>query len=186
MEYAFRTTYKENADAYVEDRGYPHYIRRGNETFDVLEEEFGRILQAGQTATRSEGRWWVEDGCPFLDAAKKEKLETLHDAWLEAEASGTVPVEGQDGWRADANDRANRDLNGLVTAMEELGIESAEFCGADNTSRELTLSQIKALRLQVIAHAQALYSYKWTKRLAIQAARTFDELNAVEINFGEV
>lgn len=183
MEYPFRTTYREDADTFVEDRGYPHYIRRGNPQFDVLEEEFGRILLPGHTATKGEGRWWTEEGCPFLESARTLKLKKLHEAWLQAEADATVEYDGD---LVDANERANRDVNGLITAMEAQGVETAEFCLADNTFRTLTLAQLKAVRLAIIAHAQLLYAHKWSRRLQIEGARTFDELEAVDISFAEV
>ncbi len=183
MDYAFRTTYREDADTYVEDRGYPHYVRRGNPHFDVLDAEFGHILLPGHTATKGEGRWWTEEGCPFLESARELKLKALHENWLQAEADATVECGGA---LVDANERANRDVNGLITAMEAQGVETAEFCLADNTFRTLTLAQLKAVRLAIIAHAQLLYAHKWSRRLQIEGARTFDELEAVDISFDGV
>lgn len=182
MEYAYRTTYKESADAFVEDRGYPHYVRRGDGDFAVLEARFTSLPQ-GSTASKSDDGWQIEEGCPFLEAAKREKLKTLHEAWLQAEADAVVEFDGD---MVDANERANRDVNGLVTAMEAQGVETAEFCLADNSFRTLTLDQLKAVRLAIIAHAQRLYAHKWSIRLQIEGAGTFDQLNAIAISFDGV
>lgn len=181
MEYTFRTTYKQNADTYIEDRGTPYPVRRGDELFGVLDAEFGALLRDGQTALRGEGGSWdVADGFPLFEEARREKLKALHKAWLEAEASGTVLV---DGWAVDANERANRDVAGLIVSMEASEEESTTFCGADNTFRLLSLSQLRAVQLAIIAHAQALYARKWEIRTAIGQAGTFEELDAVVISF---
>jgi len=183
-EYSFRSTYRQDASTYIEDRGVPHYVRRGDDLFDVLDAKFSGIIHAGQTAVMTDGtRWEAVEGFPLLEAYKKEKLALLHKEWLKAEAEATVEAGGA---VLDANERANRDVSGLIVSMEENGLESTTFCCADNTFRELTLDQLKAVRLAIIAHAQALYERKWTLRTQIQQAQTFGELERTVISFEDV
>ena len=83
MSYAFRTTYRQNAETYVEDRGYAHTVTKGQASFATLDAEFGKILAVGQTARRnSEGDGWeVVDGFPLLDSVKAVKLAEINRAY---------------------------------------------------------------------------------------------------------
>lgn len=183
MSYAFRNTYRQDNDTYVEDRGYPYAVARGDEGFDDIDRQFGTMLAVGQTALHGDGEgiWNVVDGFPMLDESKGVKLEALHKAWLQAEAEGVV--QSSAGFPIDATERANRDVTGLITAMEASGTENTMFCAADNTFHNVTLKQLQAMRLEIIQHAQALYARKWELRTAIGQAQSFDALNAVAISF---
>lgn len=114
---------------------------------------------------------------------KCAKLEILHTAWLEAEATGTVTV---DGITIDATSRSNRDIEGLIISMEAQGTASTMFCAADNSFHEVTLAQLKDFQLAVIGLGQRLYARKWELRTAIEAAETLEELEAIAISFADV
>lgn len=64
MKYTFANTYKQDADAYVEDRGFLRTVSRGGEDFETVDAQFGELLRPGQTATHSaDGEGWdVVDG----------------------------------------------------------------------------------------------------------------------------
>jgi hypothetical protein len=186
MSYAFRTTYKQDKDTYIEDRGYAHAIVRDDIDFAILDKEFGSLLSVGQTARRSgDGAGWeVVDGFPMLDAAREAKLAALHSAWLAAEARGVI--DSSVGFAIDATERANRDITGLITGMEASGMEKTMFCSADNSFHSVTLEQLKTMLLEIISHGQALYARKWELRTAIEQAATFEALGAVVISFDGV
>ena len=180
MSYPYRTTHR-TAEGYIEDRGYPHAVMPGDPDFGTVDEKFGTIIAIGQTAIRSgEDDFEVVDGFPLLEEARARKLEALRTTWLEAEASGTVSL---DGVAYDANDRANRDIAGLVTAMEAAGSDAVTFCAADNTFHELSLADLRTLQLAVIQRAQGLYARKWELRSEIEQAQSFATLDAVQISF---
>jgi len=87
MTYPFRTTYRQDAKTYIEDRGYAHMVTDEHEDYALLEAEFGNILAVGQTARRNSSGddWEVLEGFPLLDAAKAEKL-----AAIDAETSAAI------------------------------------------------------------------------------------------------
>lgn len=183
--YAFAVTTKVNDGLYIEDRGYPCRVERGSAAFAIVDAELGKLLSPGQTASRLEdGSWDVQEGFPMLEELRSRRLAKLHDAWLKAEADGTV--QSSAGFLIDADERANRDISGLVTAMEASGVSSTTFCGADNTFHTVSLAQLKAMQLEVIAHAQALYERKWTLRTALEQAQTLEAVQAVNISFGDL
>lgn len=186
MDYPFRTTYRQDSDTYVEDRGHPFIVRRGNADFDTLDAEFGKILAPGQTAVRENGGdgWDVIDGFPMLEALKQARLEELHQAWLTAEANGKV--NSSVGFAIDATERANRDVDGLIKRLTALGEDSADFCAADNSSHIVTLEQLKAMQLEIIQYGQAIYAAKWKMRYAIESAATLEAVSAVNISFAGV
>lgn len=111
---------------------------------------------------------------------KCAKLEILHTAWLEAEATGTVTV---DDITIDATSRSNRDIEGLIVSMEAQGTASTMFCAADNSFHEVSLAQLKNFQLAVIGLGQRLYSRKWELRTAIEAAETLADLESINISF---
>ena len=63
MEYAFANTYKQDADAYVEDRGFLRTVSRGDADFEIVDAHFGSMLQTGQTAVHNDYlEWEMVDG----------------------------------------------------------------------------------------------------------------------------
>lgn len=187
MAYSFRVTHKASEDLYIEDRGYAHEVKRGDPDFAILEAEFANLLEPGQTAqcaTHGDGGWDVVDGFPLLDDLRGKKRDSLKAAFMEAEAHGVVMVKA--GFAIDATERANRDINGLITRLEATGQQKASFCAADNSFHEVSLDDLRGMLLAIISHAQNLYARKWELRQAIDKAATPSELEAIEISFAEV
>ena len=71
----------------------------------------------------------------------------------------------------------------LIIAMETTGEETVPFRGCDNRFHEVTLAQLKTLQLEIIANARAIYAWKWALREAIAAAKTYKELEALELDY---
>lgn len=90
------------------------------------------------------------------------------------------------GFEVDANERANRDVAGLVTLLEAGGEAATAFCDYGNVMREVTLEQLKTLQLELIAYGRMLYARKWELREAVNAARTPEDVAAVEITFDDL
>lgn len=118
-----------------------------------------------------------------LEIYKGNALERLNSAWLEAEQNGRL--DSAVGFAIDANERANRDIGGLITKLEATGEDQTMFCDADNNMQPVTLENLKTMRLEVIQYGQALYAKKWAMRTAIEGAKDFAAVDAVNINFAE-
>lgn len=182
MSYPFRTTYRQDVDTYIEDRGFPFAVKRGDADFATLDAEFGAILSTGQTAKRDNGDAWdVEDGFPLLERMKNAKLAALGEAFDAACKKPFVVTAA--GWRADANEAANRNVKGLIDKLEMTGENDAVFMDYDNIERPIDLAGLKALYLQIIQNGDSLYTAKWVMRAAIANAMTIADLEAVEISF---
>lgn len=120
----------------------------------------------------------------ILEQARADALAELADAFAAAEASGKTMSSA--GFVIDATERSNRDIEGLITSMEAGGTQETTFCAADNSFHNVTLEQLKTMRLEVIAYGQALYTRKWTLRSAIETAQSVEAVQAVVINFDGV
>lgn len=116
-----------------------------------------------------------------LEEVRTDKLSELDNLWSTAEETGVI--QSSLGFPVDANERANRDVVGLISQMEMTSINKTQFCDANNDFHEVTLDNLKVLQLELIQYAQALYATKWQLRASIEAATTVDELNAIDIKF---
>ena len=114
---------------------------------------------------------------PTLEEAHAVKLAEISAAFELAGA--TAHVTSSLGFEIDANERANRDTEGLITVLSATEAPGTFFCDYNNAMREVTLEQLKTIRLEIIAHGQALYAKKWLLREAANAAQTVAEIQAV-------
>lgn len=118
---------------------------------------------------------------PTLDEVKAQKLEALNAAH-EAAESGAYIVSSL-GFKVDADDRANRDIDGI---LKTIGDGTVMFCDYANQFHELNKAQCETLQAEIIQNAQALYAQKWAYRAQVEAAESVDELNAIEFTFSHL
>lgn len=133
-----------------------------------------------------------------LEQLKSLKLADLAAAFHTACLNATITTA--EGWLADADETANRNVQGLVLTLEsqqlanatigengEVLLEGDEptvmFCDHANIFHEVSLEQLRAIQLAIIAHGQALYARKWELRSLIEAAQTESGLNAIQVSF---
>lgn len=116
-----------------------------------------------------------------LPKVRERKLLELDESWQVAESTGVI--QSSLGFPVDANQRANRDVSGLISQFEMSSVTTTQFCDANNAFHEVTLDNLKVLQLELIQYAQSLYATKWQLRAAIEAAKSVDELNAIDIKF---
>lgn len=118
---------------------------------------------------------------PTPEGVRTEKLVELSQKHHEAEENGVL--QSSLGFPVDVDTRANRDVTGLISQMEMTSVTTTQFCDANNDFHEVTLDNLKVLQLELIQYAQSLYATKWQLRAAIEAAKSVDELNAIDIKF---
>lgn len=112
---------------------------------------------------------------PELEAYKEQRkteLNTLHEA-----AEKEAHVLSSLGFEIDANDRANRDVNGLLVTTAEG--ESVAFMDYSNQSHMVTRADLLVMQQEIIENAQYLYSQKWAYRTAIEGCTDNEGLDAV-------
>lgn len=139
---------------------------------DLWQVEKNRILEEQRKA---------EEEYNSVENVRARKLNELNSLFEQAETNGTL--ESSVGFTIDANERANRDIDGLIKALENTPEETVMFCAADNSFHEVTLDNLKTMQLEVIGYGQQLYQTKWELRTRIMAAETKEEIDAIEIKF---
>lgn len=123
----------------------------------------------------------VATSAPSLEDLREAKLTQLKTAFKTIR--DTAWVMSSLGFKADANDTANTDVEGLIKRMTALGETETTFCDFGNIERNVTLEGLHTLQLEIIMNGQYLYKQKWDIRDAIKATKTEDELEAIEIKF---
>ena len=118
---------------------------------------------------------------PTLDEVKARKLNELNAAHEAAEAG--AHVASSLGFTIDANDRANRDIEGI---LKTIGDGVVMFCDYENEFHELNRAQCETLQVEIIQNAQALYAQKWQYRTQVEAAESVEELEALEFTFSHL
>ena len=107
---------------------------------------------------------------------RKNELNTLHEA-----AEEEAHILSSLGFEIDANDRANRDIAGLLITTEEG--ESVQFCDYSNIMRTVTRAQLEIMQKEIILNAQSLYAQKWYFRSQIDNAESSLALSNLNFTF---
>lgn len=126
-----------------------------------------------------DGTWYEKGHAPQrpLEEARTEKLAELEAAFDTAsrEAHCTSSV----GFEIDADEIANRNIEGLVLVMQPE--ETTLFRAYDNTFHEVTREQLETMRKEIVVNSQYLYQAKWTLEAQIQAAETAEALEEIVV-----
>lgn len=116
---------------------------------------------------------------PTLEEVRTEKMNELTSAHSTAESNAHFVCSL--GFDIDANERANRDIDGLITTMSDK--DTVLFCDYNNEFHRVSKTDCVAMRSEIIENAQYLYMQKWNLRTLIENATSKEELEAIEIKF---
>lgn len=112
-----------------------------------------------------------------LNELKISKLAELNRAF--DEAAQNAHIMSSVGFEIDANEVANRNIEGLTLVMSDT--DTTMFCDYNNEFHEVTRAQLETMRKEIVANSQRLYQIKWRYRSLIEAAATVDELDTIVI-----
>lgn len=167
-----------------------HYKYKGVEYNSVREVRKAIFEQERKAFAKCEtAEDWAKYGVelvvtePTIEALKAQKNALLDRAFMQWRNDGATLVSSL-GFRADCDERAMIDVNGLVTVCGET--QTVVFMDADNQPHELTLGQLKVLQSEIIQSGTLAYQTKWQLRTAIESAETKEALEAIEIKFTAV
>ncbi|WAV99674.1 DUF4376 domain-containing protein [Oxalobacter aliiformigenes] len=126
-----------------------------------------------------DGVWYEKGHAPQrpLEEVKTEKLAELETAF--ARASQEAHCTSSVGFEIDADEIANRNIEGLVLVMQPE--QTTLFRAYDNSFHEVTREQLEVMRKEIIINSQYLYQAKWTMEAQIQAAETAEALDTIII-----
>ena len=139
---------------------------------------------ANKAMIEDKGNWYEVVALPeqTFEEAKVAKLTELAAAF--DGASKTAHCMSSLGFEIDADEIANRNIEGLALVLESG--ESTLFRAYDNSFHQVTKEQLETMRREIVVNSQRLYQTKWQIEAAIEAAQTVDELDAIDITFDTV
>ena len=121
----------------------------------------------------------IEEFVRDLETERANKLSELSTAF--EDASEMAHLTSSLGFEIDANETANRDIEGLTLVMSDT--DTTLFCDYNNQFHEVTRAQLETMRREIVANSQRLYQIKWQYRSLIEASTTVDELDVITIRF---
>lgn len=87
------------------------------------------------------------------------------------------------GFMIDANEKANRDIEGLIKVAKSDGSETELFRDYNNEYHSVTLEQLETMQIEVIKNGQNIYQQKWLFEHQLEICTTVEELVAVNIEY---
>lgn len=86
---------------------------------------------------------------------------------------------------ADATRRSIEDIDGLIDLVSSGALPApVTFRDYDNAYHQLTLEQLNTLRLETKGRGPLLYARKWELEAAVDAAKTVEAVQAVDVSTG--
>ena len=127
-----------------------------------------------------DGVWYEKGHAPKIPLveAKTEKLTMLEAAFNIA--SQEAHCTSSAGFEIDADEIANRNIEGLVLVMRPE--ETILFRAYDNTFHEVTREQLEVMRKEIVINSQYLYQAKWTFEAQIMQAQTAQAVADIDIS----
>lgn len=129
-----------------------------------------------------DGAWYEKGHAPQrpLEEARTEKLAELEAAFNTA--SHKAHCTSSVGFEIDADEIANRNIEGLVLVMQPG--QTTLFCDYNNQFHEVTREQLETMRKEIVVNSQYLYQAKWTMEARIRAAETAEALKIIVVTPG--
>lgn len=143
--------------------------------------EVGDILKADNVRGTYFAKPEVTVDINSFEYKKEVLLEKLTIAFNTVQDKASV--ESSLGFVADAGNRANRDVQGLIEWMEAENVESTTFRDFNNIFQIVSLDELKILKLEIVKNAQYIYTQKWEYEKQINNAVTVEDLDAITIKF---
>lgn len=116
-----------------------------------------------------------------IDEIRKIILKDISDKFSASEK--TAFIKSSYGFFINANETANRDIDGLIKRMKVKSIESELFRDYNNNFHNLTLEQLETLQLEIIENAQSLYKQKWNFMNYVETVDNLEDLLNYKIEF---
>ena len=118
-----------------------------------------------------------------LDELKSEKLESLSDyanQFDQYKCDKMYVISSVGGYKFNTDIRSQTNIQGLIDMMTD---ETTLYRDYDNEFRTLTKAELTTLKNECLLNGQHLYQQKWDLQSKINACKSVEELDAIEIKF---
>lgn len=140
--------------------------------------------------------WEMGDCLLLLDELKAKKLQELKSASdaFEVNLNSDMIIRSSIGYPMNADRRSQQNIQGMIAMADaqvaagavvqsEDGQITVPYRCGDNTTRDLTIDQLKTAYMEMLVNGQNLYKLKWQYEQAINNAQTKEELSTIDLNF---
>lgn len=145
-------------------------------------------LALGKAPNENVAEFWAKYGVTYseeddsIETLKQQKRMLIKHQFLNWRNNKATLVSSLN-FKADSNERAMSDVNGLLVAYEDNQGVSITFRDADNAFRLLSYSQLKTLQKEIIENGNFAYSQKWTLDTQVENATTKEDIDVIEVKF---
>lgn len=145
-------------------------------------------IALGKTPSENVAEFWAKYGVIYTEEQepveffKQQKSLVIKQAFLDWRNNQATLISSL-GFKADSNERAKSDVDGLIDLCENKKVESVTFRDADNSFHELMLSELMTLKLEIIENGNHAYAQKWALDAQVESATTKEELDAIVVKF---
>lgn len=117
----------------------------------------------------------------YLEIKRKELLDTLTEESkkLNNRDNPSMYLTSSLGFRVNADPKSIDNIDSLIS----IGDEITQFMDYDNELHELSLDDLKVIKLEIQKNGCNLYKQKWAYADKIKSCETNEELDAIEIKF---
>lgn len=119
-----------------------------------------------------------------LETVKQIRLEEINKKF--SEISESAHVMSSVGFVIDANETANRDIEGLLKVMKVDGTETELFRDYNNEFHAVTLEQLEKMQVEVIKNGQHIYKQKWYFCTELEKLNSVEEVIAMPIEYNNL
>lgn len=116
-----------------------------------------------------------------LEEVKALRYEEINKKF--DEISETAHVMSSIGFVIDANEKANRDIEGLLKVMKKDGTDTELFRDYNNEFHSVTLEQLETMQIEVIRNGQYIYKQKWQFCTELEALKKVEDVIAMNIEY---
>ena len=116
-----------------------------------------------------------------LSVERQKKLMSLNEEFKRLQDEAWLYTSL--GFQIDANDEANRNVDGLIKLLEATDVtQTVMFMDYNNEVHPVTYENLKTMMVEIIINGNNLYAKKWELRTALLACTTIEEVDAIEID----
>lgn len=116
-----------------------------------------------------------------VEDIKEMRINEVYRKFTEIEQK--AHIKSSLGFTIDANEKANRDIEGLIDVLTAEGYNKVDFRDYDNNFQEVSLTDLETMRLEVIKNGQYIYQQKWEFLRQIEKMDNPTALIALSIEF---
>lgn len=117
----------------------------------------------------------------YLEIKRKELLDTLSEESkkLNNRDNPSMYLTSSLGFRVNSDPKSIDNLDSLIS----IGDEMTQFMDYDNELHELSLDDLKVIKLEIQKNGCNLYKQKWDMKSRILSAKTKEDLDKIELKF---